>query len=302
MLTAAAQRTIAVPSDGMVRSRAALRLQGVTDSQLRARLAARRWRVHGRAVVLHNGPLTRQQRWNVVLISAGPRVMLTAFTALEQLGLTGWNRDEVHVLVPYGAREVSAGSIAVRTHRTRSWSLPADPTRLRCQRAPGALFTATQTVAAPRTACGLLAAAVQQRITSATEMLQYLERKPRLRHRGQLLAALGDIDGGSQALSEIDFVRLCRRSRLPAPQQQTLRRDSAGRRRYLDATWRRADGRLVVAEIDGALHLNARNWWDDQLRQNDIALDGALILRYPSVVVRTEPALVAAQLRRALQL
>jgi very-short-patch-repair endonuclease len=68
----------------------------------------------------------------------------------------------------------------------------------------------------------------------------------------------------------------------------------------VDAAWRRADGRLVVIEVDGALHLSPRRWWDDQLRQNEIALTDALILRFPSVVVRTESALVATQLRRAL--
>jgi very-short-patch-repair endonuclease len=82
--------------------------------------------------------------------------------------------------------------------------------------------------------------------------------------------------------------------------QQRLRREPGGRRRYLDASWRRYDGRLVVAEVDGALHLTARRWWDDQLRQNELALSDALILRFPSVVVRTEPQVVADQLRRAL--
>jgi very-short-patch-repair endonuclease len=116
-----------------------------------------------------------------------------------------------------------------------------------------------------------------------------------------LAAAVADIGGGAEALSEIDFVRLCRRHGLPAPVQQ-LRRDPSGRRRYLDATWRRADGRLVVVEVDGALHLAARRWWDDQLRQNELALADALVLRFPSVVVRTKERLVASQLRRALRL
>ena len=103
-------------------------------------------------------------------------------------------------------------------------------------------------------------------------------------------------------MSEIDFVRLCRTHGLPAPHQQTVRHDVAGRRRYLDATWRRGDGRLVVVEVDGALHLVATRWWDDQLRQNELTLADAIVLRFPSVIVRTEPTAVATQLRRALQL
>jgi hypothetical protein len=80
-----------------------------------------------------------------------------------------------------------------------------------------------------------------------------------------------------------------------------MRRDASGRRRYLGATWRRADGRLVVVEIDGALHLMVRRWWDDQLRQNEIVLGAdAILLRFPSIVVRTDEHVVVAQLRRAL--
>ena len=80
-----------------------------------------------------------------------------------------------------------------------------------------------------------------------------------------------------------------------------MRQDASGRRRYFDATWRRTDGRLVVVEIDGALHLIVRRWWDDQLRQNEIVLGAdVILLRFPSIVVRTDERVVVAQLRRAL--
>jgi hypothetical protein len=105
---------------------------------------------------------------------------------------------------------------------------------------------------------------------------------------------------GRQALSEIDFGQLCRRFGLPAPTRQAVRVEPSSRRRYLDAEWRRRDGRTVAAEVDGALHLTPRRWYDDQLRQNEVVIAGTIVLRFPSVVVRDEPALVAAQLRRAL--
>ena len=56
----------------------------------------------------------------------------------------------------------------------------------------------------------------------------------------------------------------------------------------------------MVVEVDGALHLSPRRWWDDQLRQNEISLADALVLRFPSVVLRTEEPVVVSQLRRAL--
>jgi very-short-patch-repair endonuclease len=80
-----------------------------------------------------------------------------------------------------------------------------------------------------------------------------------------------------------------------------VRAEPGGRRRYLDAEWRCRDGRVVAAEVDGALHLTPRRWWDDQLRQNELTIAGTLVLRFPSAVVRAEPALVADQLRRLLR-
>jgi hypothetical protein len=121
-----------------------------------------------------------------------------------------------------------------------------------------------------------------------------------LRHRASLLVAVRDIAQGSHALSEIDFVRLCRRHNLPAPTRQALRVEPTGRRRYLDAEWRLPDGRTVAVEVDGALHRTPQRWYDDQLRQNEVVIGGTIVLRFPSTVVRDEPLLVASQLRRIL--
>ena len=165
-----------------------------------------------------------------------------------------------------------------------------------------AIVVAASTFDSPRLACGLFAAAVQQRIVRPDDLSDSLARVSRTRHRAALASAVADIAQGADALSEIDLVRLCRRFGLPAPIQQAVRKERGGRRRYLDASWRRRDGRLVVVEVDGALHLSARRWWDDQLRQNEITLGDALVLRFPSVIVRTQPGVVAAQLRRALLL
>jgi hypothetical protein len=57
---------------------------------------------------------------------------------------------------------------------------------------------------------------------------------------------------------------------------------------------------VLGAEIDGAYHVDVEQWTDDQLRQNEILLGGVPILRYPAIVVRDAPAVVAAQLAHAL--
>ena len=286
----------------LVTTWASLRRRGVSRARIQAQIDARRWQRLGFAIVLHNGPLSQRQRWTIARLHAGPLAILTAFTAAQAFGLRGWERETVHVLAPGGTRLRRDCPVEVRLHLSSHW--PDVPTRAGTivHALPEALLRAAATFASARPACGILAAAVQQHLTRPVALRDALARAPRVRHRAALLAAVGDIAQGSAALSEIDFVRLCRSFGLPVPERQAVRRDSSGRRRYLDAAWRRADGRLVVVEVDGALHLAASRRWADQLRQNELTLSDAIVLRFPSVVVRTDPALVAAQLRRALQL
>jgi hypothetical protein len=284
----------------MVTTARALNADGVSRQQQAGELAAGRWQRAGLAIVLHNGPLSPAQRRQVALIHAGPKAVFTAFTAAELLGLNGWTREEVHVLAPAGTRTRAGCPVPTVLHLHGATPIRRSGPRS-IEALPDALLRAAATFWTPRPGCGLLAAAVQQRLTSADDLLDALGRHPRVRHRAALRLAAADIAGGAEALSEIDFVRLCRRAGLPAPIQQVVRREPSGRRRYLDATWRRKDGRLVVAEVDGALHLAPKRWWDDQLRQNELAISDALVLRFPSVVVRTEEPLVGDQVRRALR-
>ncbi|RAK35733.1 uncharacterized protein DUF559 [Actinoplanes lutulentus] len=107
-----------------------------------------------------------------------------------------------------------------------------------------------------------------------------------------------DVAGGAQALSEIDFVDMCRRASIPAPELQKRRRDDSGRLRYLDAYWPR--WRLHV-EVDGSHHIEARQWAEDMVRQNQVWIEGDRILRFPAGLIRSRPDVVVGQLRAALE-
>jgi hypothetical protein len=299
------------PSE-LVLSRAALADRGVTRARLRTELAANRWQRWGAAVVLHSRPLTREQRWLVGLVNVGPRCMLTAFTAAELLGLRGWEREEIHVLAPPGSSSRAVPGLRIRVHRTRGWPPAADPppadvltvnpSGLRCQPAAPAVVLAAGTFDTPLTGCGILAAAVRQRVAATEAIERSLLAAVRLRHRAVLIAAARDMTGGPQALDGIDLPLLCRRHGLPPPARQLLRPEPSGRRRYLHAGWPRADSRLVVVEVDGALQLSRRQWWAEPEQAPEFVAGGATVLRFTSAVVRAEPRLVAEQLRRALQL
>jgi hypothetical protein len=147
-----------------------------------------------------------------------------------------------------------------------------------------------------------LAAGVQQRLTTASALRAELEGAGAVRHRRVLLSALVDIEGGAQAVSELDFLKFCRRNGLPKPTLQEVRVDSFGRRRYLDASLRRNDGGVIRVEVDGALHLVASTYWSDMARGNDLVIGNERVLRFPSYVIHSNDPIAVNQLRRALGL
>ncbi len=153
-----------------------------------------------------------------------------------------------------------------------------------------------------RTACGLLAATVQQRLAPVQAILVALDKAGRVRHRRVMAATLADLSGGADALSEIDFVRLCARAGLPIPRRQAVRTDVHGRRRYRDVEWTREDGRVVVCEIDGIGHAEMSRWYDDLMRDAELAFAEAseIRIRLPAIAIRTQPQRVVAILASVL--
>lgn len=292
----------ATDSPDAVLSMGELTRLGTSRGQVRAALDAGRWQRVGRAIVLHNGELNREQQWRAALISCGPGAVLTGLAAAQVHGLNGWATEHIDVLVAVGSLAPPVPGLSIRLHRTRRQSAPEIIAARRLHRVAPAVVLASDLMLNPRSACGLLAAAAQQRLTTALELGRAVEAARRTRHRPLLRAIIADIGMGADALSEIDFAHLCRKYQLPLPERQAVRVERDGRRRYLDAFWRRADRQAIAVEVDGALHLEQRQWWSDQLRQKEIVLSGVLVLRFPSALIRTEPALVAAQLRRALGL
>jgi hypothetical protein len=137
-------------------------------------------------------------------------------------------------------------------------------------------------------------ASVQQGVVPVAALRRELAAAGRIRHAGILLSILADIEGGADSLSEIDFFKLARKAGLPPPIRQSIRFDSSGRRRYLDA-----DFGTFAVEVDGAFHLRAQNYWADAQRQNELVLGGDHILRFSSYAIRLDEDVVLAQLRRA---
>lgn len=278
----------------------------LTDGTVRGLVRSGRWRSISRGLLLAgNGRLTRDQQLWVAVLVAGAGAVLAGATAAAEAGVRGLRPEPLHVLVPAARRpgrttlrRLPIDMAAVVLHRTSV--LPA--AHLQVGRPPRtttarALVDAAGWASSPRVAQEMLAAGCQQRRVSPQELAAVLEVLPRAPRRRLIRQTVDDIAGGAQALSEIDFVRLCRRAGLPRPDLQQRRTDAAGRTRWLDAYWREWG---VHAEIDGAHHMDVRQWAADMRRQNDVWTVGDRILRFPAWLVRAHPEQVADTVRRAL--
>ncbi|KXK59588.1 hypothetical protein AWW66_23500 [Micromonospora rosaria] len=267
---------------------------------IRHRVATRRWRqVHRAVFVTHSGPVSAAQlRW-IAVLAAGPEAVLGGLTAAEAGGLRGFSTQVVHLLLPADRRRGPLPP-GVRLHRTTR--LPAEdvldigtPRRTRPARS---LIDAAQWADSDARARAVIAAGFQQRLVGGDDLHRVLDRLPRVNRRRLILEIATDAAGGAHSLAELDFLGLVRRAGLPEPTRQWVRRDSAGRRRYLDAyfeQWR------VHVEIDGGQHLDPQTAWSDMRRQNDLWIDGDRVLRFPVWALRAHPDQVLTQLRAALR-
>ncbi len=144
---------------------------------------------------------------------------------------------------------------------------------------------------------GVLAACVQQRLTTANRLFSASTSITKLRHGHHFRLALWDIDGGSHSFAELDVARKCLVFGLVPPTRQRIRYDATGRRRYLDLEWELPDGTVIILEIDGSFHLRTDNWWRDMKRERKIVIRGPKVLRCSTIEARLEFADIAYDLR-----
>lgn len=283
---------LAAAQAGLVARRQLLAL-GCDRHRVRNQVEARRWTERSSTVIsTFTGPLSRESTMWLAALHAGADALVGGLSALEVHGLRSWHRDEVVVLVDDEADvEALPGIRPVRTRRPlrhfrdRRSVLPVARVE------PAALLFAGYDRSA-RTAQGVLAAVVQQRLTTPTLLLDELVTMRPLRRAALFRGVLRDLEGGAQSLAEIDLGRLCRRFGVPPPHRQRRRRDSAGRARFLDCEWRLPDGTVLVLEIDGGFHMEVSHWEDDMSRQRRLSGPGRVIVRCSSRELRDEPEMV----------
>lgn len=242
------------------------------------------------------GGLTWQQCAWLGVLHAGPPALIGGYTALELHGLRNWHRDDVTILVDDEAHLEPLPRVDwFRTRRPLAlWKAKGSMPIARVE--PAALLCAAYEPSW-RTAQGLLAAVVQQRLTTASDLRRQLERMKPLRRAPRFRVLLTEIDGGAGSLAEVDVTRMCRGFGLPLPTRQRRRKDRGGRVRYTDCEWDLPDGTVLVLEVDGAFHMEVEHWEDDIQRQRRLTTPGRLIVRCTSREVRDEPFQLAADLK-----
>lgn len=295
-------------ADGVIDTAAALNF--LTKRQLHWRVASGRWQRPCRGVlVAHSGPLRESQILRVALLAAGPHAALGGLTAAWLDGFTGFgdkapaSSKPVHLIVPAGfKRRAKPPNSNTVIHYSRILAdLDVHPSRQpRRTRIARSLVDAAGWMPTDRGAMAVLAAGVRQRLVRVDDLRRVTERMAALNRRALIMSVLGDIAGGAEALSELDFTRqVIRAYRMPEPSRQIARRDSRGRRRWIDVLW---DEYRLVVEIDGAQHAeDPLQRWDDMERDNDLQLAGYRTLRFPGWLVRRDPEYVAREILKALR-
>ncbi|SFD01707.1 Protein of unknown function [Nocardioides terrae] len=272
---------------------------GLTRGQVRAQVAAERWRRIGvHSIALFTGELPHEARCWVAVLEAGERGYVDGEAALLLAGLEHYAVRKIRVSVPRGARIRHRGT-TIDIRETRRWSeedIDEGPGPVRARTAVAGVRAAMWAVS-DRQASLLLTMVVQQRLATVEELTVELLRIRRDKRRRLLAETLLDLAGGVGSLGELDVLKGCRERGLPEPDLQSLRRTPAGSY-YLDLRWA-AWG--VAVEVDGIQHAWAENLVADSLRHNSLAIAGDIVLRLPVLGLRVCPDDFFDQIEEALR-
>lgn len=256
-----------------------------------------RWLTLRRGVYCTNpGEPSRQALLWAATLRAGPGAALSYQTAAELHALYDRASVLIHVSVP-DARHITpmAGVVIHRSVRL------ADATQANLlpprTRVEETVLDLAQQAATFGAAFAVAAAACQRRLTTPDRLRTTMAKRGKLRWRADLSRALGDIDSGIHSLLEYRYVhRVERPHGLPRATRQA-KLVINGRTFYLDNLY--GDYCLCV-ELDGRqAHPDDRRWLDVR-RDNAVAADGLMTLRYGWADVSDLACATAAEVGTAL--
>ena len=279
-------------------SRRQLNAAGMDRWRVRNQVRTGRWMTVGPMVVAtFTGNLTWEQRTWVGHLHAGPGSVVGGLASARHHGLKGWDRRQIEVVVPHGTAVADLDGFRFTRTRRDLQALRGHGIRGHLMRLEPAVLLRGASGMPERVSGGLLASVVQQRLTSADNLLAWLARLQPLPRAELMRGVLHDVRGGAESMAEIDLGRICSRVGLVQPARQRRRKDRGGRWRWTDAEWDLPGGGVLVLEVDGAFHMEVEHWTADVKRQRKVAGPGRTLVRATALELRLDPEDVVDDLR-----
>ena len=278
-------------------ARRQLLAHGIEWERVRNQIAAGRWIERTpRVISTVTGTLTLKQLQWLAVLHAGPRSMLANLSAAGRHGLTGWSRPYVSVLVDDELSfEPVEGVDFFRSRRPFDLMRSPKPGIPACRLEPALLLWAGYE-APNRAAHGVLAAAVQQRLTTPARLIEWVDLLHPLRRAKPFKRTLSFVDAGAHSGAELEVGRMCRRFEMPQPARQRRRVDRHGRPRWTDAEWDLADGGTLVLEVEGGFHMDVMEAAADARRSRRLTTRTRTVVRCTAYELVHEMTEVAVDL------
>ena len=258
-----------MPHDSVV-SYGQLLARGISKDAVYRRLrTGRLHRIHRGVYAVGHAGLSNEGKWMAAVLACGEGATLSHRSAAELWRLLPARGGAIHVTVPTAAGRRPRRGI----HLHRSPYMPDTATLLR---------NGIRATTPARTIADLKRSVPPHELRKAIREAEIA---------GYPLAGIGG--DGTRSDLEREFLRICRRHRLPAPEVNVrLGRFEA------DFLWR--EQRLIV-EVDGyRYHRGRQAFRDDRERDVELGLRGFTVRRFADTTIAEDPAGVAGAVRRFL--
>jgi hypothetical protein len=246
--------------------------------------------------VAHNGRLTQIERVTAAFLHAGPALAITGLVAAARQGVGCKFTEAVDVLVPRDCGRADAGF--VRLHRTAVLPETLTDGIVRYAAPARAIADATRLMTSLTEVRALVAAGVQRRQVSISQLAEELRVGPR-QGSALLRQALTEVAAGVRSTAEGDLRTLIRRGGLPEPLYNPSLYVGEDFLASPDAWWVAAG---VAAEVDSKeYHLSPAEWARTMDRHARMTAQGILVLHFPPSKIRGDGRAVREQIRSALE-
>ncbi len=272
---------------------------GITRDTMRSQVRGGRWQRLQRGVyAAHSGEPTRETMLWAALLRAGPGATLSHQTAAERHGLTDKPSALITITVPARRHPAQVKIPGVVIHRSDAILRTRHPAMLPpCTRVEDTVLDLIQVAPTFDEAYEWICRALGRRRSTADRIRHAMEARKRMRWRAELVAALGDAEGGALSMLEYRYVHWVERPHaLPAAQRQARIRHRAGNW-YLDNLYEEYG---LCVELDGTAAHPADEQWRDKRRDTANAVRGIVTLRFGFLDLRERRCETAAAVATVL--